>query len=367
MKHYSYFVLLLCAVVLMACKRQAVPEEPKGPIALDVVNANCYIVSSPGNFSFRPLKGNSSESVGDVSTAEVIWESFGTDVRPEIGDIIKSVSLDNGRVVFSTPSELNNGNAVIATKDCEGNILWSWHIWVCKDYIPNSSAQIYFHNAGVMMDRNIGATSTTPGDVTSLGLFYEWGRKDPFLGPDGLSSDACASSTILWPAGVTSNETYGKFAYATSHPTTFIGRNGQNNDWTYTGGTGMVATKWQAQKTIYDPCPPGWRVPDGGKDGVWSMTLESSSGYEGEFYDQTSKGVNFSGKFGSQKTIWYPALGYLSPDLGIPMAASIEGLVWSCTTTANMAYALRFTSGGYVNPCASFSPAQGIPVRCIQE
>ncbi len=31
------------------------------------------------------------------------------------------------------------------------------------------------------MDRNLGALNNTPGDVANRGLFYQWGRKDPFL------------------------------------------------------------------------------------------------------------------------------------------------------------------------------------------
>ena len=35
--------------------------------------ANCYIVSEQGTYSFKTVKGNSSKSVGDVASAEVLW------------------------------------------------------------------------------------------------------------------------------------------------------------------------------------------------------------------------------------------------------------------------------------------------------
>ncbi|MGN1226867.1 MAG: hypothetical protein ACI4TL_06490, partial [Candidatus Cryptobacteroides sp.] len=38
--------------------------------------ANCFIVSQSGTYSFAPVKGNSNKSVGQVSSVEVIWETF---------------------------------------------------------------------------------------------------------------------------------------------------------------------------------------------------------------------------------------------------------------------------------------------------
>lgn len=38
-------------------------------------------------------------------------------------------------------------------------------------------------------------------------------------------------------------------------------------------------TRWQSSKTIYDPCHPGYRVPDGGSEGVWSKAFGSSEDF----------------------------------------------------------------------------------------
>ena len=66
--------------------------------------ANCYIVSSAGIYKFKPVKGNSSESVGNVSSVAVLWETFGTDIKPSIGDLIKAVNYDDGYVVLDRKS-----------------------------------------------------------------------------------------------------------------------------------------------------------------------------------------------------------------------------------------------------------------------
>ena len=328
-------------------------------------SANCYIVSSAGSYMFRTVQGNSSTSVGSVASAEVLWESFGTDIEPNVGDLIKSVSHSDGYIYFQTADTFKEGNAVIAAKDASGEILWSWHIWLTD----KPEEQVYYNNAGTMMDRNLGATSATPGDVGALGLLYQWGRKDPFLGSSSISSSTVAKSTISWPSAVSSDSSKGTIAYATANPTTFIKYNSNNYDWYYTGSYSTDNTRWATDKdkSIYDPCPSGWRVPDGGDNGVWSKALGSSSSYPGT-YNSTNEGMNFSGKFGSASTIWYPASGYRFDNGGGQTNVGNDGYYWSASPYSGYyAYFLYFYCNGNVGPSLSNSRAFGYSVRCLQE
>ncbi len=327
-------------------------------------SANCYIVSSAGSYMFRTVQGNSSTSVGSVASAEVLWESFGIDVAPNVGDLIKSVSYSSGYITFATSDTFKEGNAVIAAKDASGTILWSWHIWLTDQ--PQS--QEYYNNAGTMLDRNLGATSATPGDVGALGLLYQWGRKDPFLGSSSIREDVVAKSTITWPSEVDSNPYTGTISYATAHPTTFITYNSSNSDWYYTGSKSTDNTRWtesSGAKSIYDPCPSGWRVPDGGENSVWSKALGSSSP-DIEIYGSSSGGMNFSGKFGSASTIWYP-YNYRIYDDECPGFSLSYGNYWSASPLDNGAYILYF--GGYsgVSPSVGTNRARDLSVRCLQE
>ena len=222
--------------------------------------ANCYIVTKAGKYIFKTLKGNSSESVGSVASAEVLWETFGTHKAPEVGDLVKDVSYNNGEITFKATDR--KGNAVIAAKDASGKILWSWHIWMTDQPVE----KVYPSNATVM-DRNLGAISATSGNVGTIGLKYQWGRKDPFLGEASLNFNVEAKSTITWPLSEQSSATTGTIIYATEHPTTFIDRTAEstNHDWYYTGNKSTDNTRWTTSdkaKSIYDPCPAGWRVPD---------------------------------------------------------------------------------------------------------
>ena len=329
--------------------------------------ANSYIVSEAGSYKFTPTKGNSSESVGAIATAEVLWETFGTDVTPNVGDLVKNVKYENGVISFETPSAYKEGNAVIAAKDASGTILWSWHIWLTDQ----PEGQVYYNNAGTMMDRNLGATSTTPGDVGALGLLYQWGRKDPFLGSSNISDDVDAKSTGSWPSAVSSDSNNGTIAYATANPTTFIKFNDYNYDWYYTGSSSTDNTRrWttsESSKSIYDPCPAGWRVPDGGSNGVWSKACGSSSYFSGYPYDGTNEGMNFAGKFGSASTIWYPASGFRYSGDDSLCYVGYYGYYWSASPDGNRAYYLYFCYYGYVYPSNSIDRALGQSVRCLQE
>lgn len=248
--------------------------------------ANCYLITEAGNYKFRAVQGNTDGTVGNVKSVEVLWESFGTDVTPNIGDLIVSTSYKDGYIRFKTPEIFSQGNAVIAAKNSKGVILWSWHIWCSKE---GWQEQVYYNNAGTMMDRNLGATSATPGDVGALGLLYQWGRKDPFLGSSSISESKAAASTGVWSSG------YINASYTDADEQPMFFSYGFNSwGWRLTDGI----------KSPYDPCPNGWRIPDGD----WARVCGVQDKYATEF-DKNNMGFNFSGELGDDNVIWFPASG----------------------------------------------------------
>ena len=206
--------------------------------------ANCYIINRSGEYRFQTTKGNSNEVVGNVSSAAVIWESFGTETTPSIGDLIKECSYKDGFIYFETADIFKEGNALIAAKDADDNILWSWHIW----FTDQPQDQVYYNDAGIVMDRNLGATSASIGDIGALGLLYQWGRKDPFLINNVMIK---TSSTTTWYSEDSTEGT--SINMSISHPTTSI------NNWTPTENSWTTLNTF---KSIYDPCPTGYRIPD---------------------------------------------------------------------------------------------------------
>lgn len=203
--------------------------------------ANCYIVSGAGDYKFLPTKGNSTTALSDINSVEVLWESFGTSTAPNVGDLVNNINYTGGFITFTATNA--KGNALIAAKNADDVILWSWHIWL-TDY-----SEIELSTGVTVLDRNLGATSATAEDLASYGLYYQWGRKDPFL-------NSTMSSTAQWPSVVASSDETGTVAYTINNPMTFLSQNNNNYGWT----SKVDHNLWSStEKTIYDPCPYGYR------------------------------------------------------------------------------------------------------------
>ena len=312
--------------------------------------ANCYLVKAAGKYKFKAVKGNSDATVGNVKKTEVLWESFGTDVAPNVGDLVTGVGYKNGYVYFSTPEVFGNGNASIAVRNSKDVILWSWHIW-CSEEGWND--HVYANNAGTMMDRNLGATSATPGDVGAFGLLYQWGRKDPFMGTCTKSGTSFVASTGNWNVASSSN----KMDFAEENPMTFA------TGWY---GGSVPGEGWhtsESEKGLYDPCPVGYRVPDGGSDGFWATANVKSKG------DSTNRGMYWTLADG-ETTAWYPAVGYRGYDSGSLYNVGEYGCCWSASpnpSSPSDAYDLYFNYYGNVNPANNDNRGYGCSVRCVRE
>lgn len=287
--------------------------------------ANCYIVPEKGVYKFKAVKGNSQEIVGAIDHAFVVWRTFNTTSAPSQDVIIIDPIYNDGYIIFSTGKEYHTGNAVIAAADKDNTVLWSWHLWV-TDADLEGLKHTYANNAGVMMDRNLGALSAEASDPLTIGLFYQWGRKDPFLASASLTETVEMASDISWPTPIeVYNQGTSLVEYSIQNPTTYITSSTGLRDWQAVYWENVDPKLWQTDKTIYDPCPPGWRVPDGGPEGLWAkagIPTAGNLGYLGMIVDKKYSG----------KDAWYPAgdcrqyhTGALNPHVGA------YGRYWSCT------------------------------------
>ena len=319
--------------------------------------ANCWIISEGGaTYSFPTVKGNSSESVGTVASAKVVWESYGTTETINVGDLVSEAVYEDGKIKVTTTGK--NGNALVAACDASGNILWSWHLWITDDTIQEHT---YANGAGVAMDRNLGALSATPGDVGALGLLYQWGRKDPFLASASISAD-----TEPVVAGTAINAASGySLALSIANPTNF---------YSFGKGTFPSDDSWGDTKTIYDPCPVGWKVP--GKD-FWINALPEEP-EENEYWDNTNKGMLLPASISGAES-WYPAAGYREHDTEI-FETSDFGSYWTSTfevdedpdygdpdyDEASDAYFMEFDIST-IYPEGGMDKTSGYSVRAVRE
>lgn len=353
--------------------------------------ANCYLAPQLGTgYSFDArVQGNGKATTGITTRtlagtdARVIWET-GT----AAGAVIRYAFLEKGRIYFATGTA--RGNALIGLFDATGRCIWSWHVW-STDYDP-AAGNMTYATGYVFMDRNLGALSTDPSDVASKGLYYQWGRKDPFIGPrthrgGGEQAAACYmegyAPTVYSPQFNHVAALSSPLAWAAEHPTVLIGSHPNPAGsspayysswcWPLNGnlwGNATVGTTVTAAsaKSIYDPCPAGWRVPP-------RQAFDTSSLRKGAVF--AGYGWNMFYHTAHSRVTYYPYSGTLTDGYGKLLFASTytQAQLWTCTpalSTAAATHALQYACYLYVLDSgvvgigdASQTAARAI--RCVKE
>ncbi|MDR0746079.1 MAG: fibrobacter succinogenes major paralogous domain-containing protein [Mediterranea sp.] len=341
-------------------------------------SSNCYIVapnSAPIAIPVSRANEFDASAIGDATVfgAELIWSDVNAGNDTGLGGDGCIAGLDisgsgNSGYIIVYPGR-REGNAVVAVTVGTGadRIKWSWHIWVTS-YDPTSNPRVYTNTDSVtytLMDRNLGAihaggSNLRWGTPESLGLHYQWGRKDPF--PVSASVTDNTEKAIYTAGGATTvdaNKTDnggGGISIATTvrNPLVFYYLyTNSYADWCSV--TTDSDTRWGNSpyvKSLYDPCPAGWRVPN---EHVWVGHTTDNFAYTdtpaGRYHEQTG---------------WYPASGYRGNYDGKVSGLGIEGYYWSATPTNNYSYILFFNSDhAYSN--GSFNRAYGFSVRCVAE
>ena len=340
-------------------------ESPFSPDIKDLDaggNANCYILTEPGKYKFKAIFGNDvKQYLVGADGGEVVWETWNTaDTEGVTGSIIASVDYAEDYMLMTTAETLHPGNALIAAKDAEGTILWSWHIWVPQTPITDCDASL----GAVAMDRNLGAliatvdSATEKVDQKSYGMLYQWGRKDPFPGMvanSGNNPFALAGTQMeKQNTPITTEESIAKpYVYACNK----LGNEGFN--W----NVASIPQAWDVNgsKTIYDPCPAGYRVPTG-SGSAWSSS--------GAWVYNTTQGWF---KIGN---VIFPYCGYMDDNGGGYSKNGERSVLWTAQPDTD---ASKVTADGIMTngKCAYIKAAtydgstaraaRGSSVRCVKE
>lgn len=214
-------------------------------------------------------------------------------------------------------------NITVDENKCINNatLLWSWNIWAAEGYDPEATA--VNADGNVFMDRNLGAVISGLGATGSyepagaVGNYYQWGRKDPFpaisdyghywpcqysntlFGTptytpvkaqqiNGQSSkmnlngqmfgyrtnsgggfDIDKAWNLIARNDISSDKTTKNgvyVSYAVGHPYKYIiNKSDSFGGWRtwINGDDASYKSFWgdaDHQKTLFDPCPAGWRV-----------------------------------------------------------------------------------------------------------
>ena len=335
--------------------QSAIPTEGATDLGADET-ANCYVVSKPGIYKFKAVQGNSSTKVGEMASAEVIWETWCNGETVTEGSVVKAVDFQEDYVYIQVADNYHPGNALVAVKNDSGKILWSWHIWVPETMFTMEAYD--FTAAPRMMSRNLGALIDTgasgTADSRSFGLLYEWGRKDPFIGARALGS---AESATFSGTAMTTTTSAMSQDDAAAVPTTLVNVNGA---WCPTNDNmfwGDLERDSKAGKTIYDPCPPGYRMPARSKYTIFTSNGSTLNGFS---YDAGNGIV----KIGSPSAV-FPVCGYLKYDGSY---ASGSAIVWNTRNdyeSGGSSYCM-YISGGETKKSGQVRANAG-SVRCVNE
>ena len=348
---------------------EAIPD----PI-LPQPRANAYIVAPDGPSISIPVdQANEAHAhiinvdeikAGESLTAELIWTDVkgavsGKGLAPDaaIAHFYVAGTGPEARLVVKPGSQ--PGNAVIAVKSRTGTIRWSWHIWV-TDYDPETETGQKSINGYVFMDRNLGAMSAEPALNNAngvIGNYYQWGRKDPF--PSKSRGTAALTFTPVY-------DQYGwdktwKSVSKTTMPQTIVEPfvvSSTNGTYLPKPETADPTKVWNkdGEKTAFDPCPPGWRVPV--KDAYADLDLSllpviNSGGANAGFYQEQC------GFFPFTWNLNYAAI-----------AAPHNNPAWNFTWTADAAsntLAYAFQNRPAAVGVSTNSTSFGFTVRCVRD
>ena len=356
--------------------------------------ANCYVIHAPGHYSLPLVYGNalngdktyntnsynSSTFVdhqGKQITSPYIYETNGGANIPydacivwqDAPNLITPSSLklsnDNHSMEFDIErSNICQGNSLIAIRDKDGNIMWSWHIWV-TDYTLMKTYEV--HNASDAINKfmevplgycdpeirvgnefrrfnitvkqsdsegetaNISIPQITGNYTYNLNLpYYQYGRKDPILPSDGVNSDKPYYDNMYNPRQTLSSADIKDVILHPNMFNTSIG-NGSLELWNKGNDLSII-------KTIYDPSPSGYRVPS--SNAYTGFSLSNVSGIFNHGWHFLCNPNNNNGDI-----IFFPTQG-LRQGSGDAGYIYDNGYYWSVgTSSPSNAIYLNFTSG----------------------
>lgn len=415
----KYYTLPLNASVFV---NNGAAVEDKTPADAEPVAgqpSNCYMINAAKTYSFNATvigngeagiiadAGFHATSAGiDPKSAKLMWE--------DSEGFISGVSLVKGKVHFT--AEKNVGNAMIAVFDGAGTVLWSWHIWGVGDTMPedeevssqatisaNSTLKVKY----TVMDRTLGALSKTSYFTT----LYQWGRKDPIPNSttyfvDGQATDIERTYPVYKP-GSAADAT---ILTSIQHPECIIDDyKDQAGDWLASDKTNnynllwgdentdylwkktdpKAGAGWTNAKTIYDPCPSGYRVSS---KFAWTGFSGSETGEISKLllYTKYENGYYFKKNSSDVVGIYFPmtgSRGCKTGSLWVGSGASAysslnhDASYWASAPSRNLGKGARLSISPYdASPSTTLSSANSIntvdesgnrsaahPVRCIRE
>ena len=398
-------------------------------------NANSYISHAPTGtpneqFVLRNFKDHAGNDIDNpwiektngganasVDGAEVVWADAANLVHSP------TIAHDGGNAFLDfevKESDIQSGNAVVAVTKGSGaskTVLWSWHLWFApkdvldkikvtnhqnKDYyftkealgwkptLWSGSTYSSARTVKVKVEQTVannGAKAYTVINITqNPGLvrrgattLYQFGRKDAFPGVD--ASKLAANSHFTANAGDNMSITNG-----IQHPDLYYtwGSNWYNNYGYYNlwsadntvRGDRNVGNDNPVVKTVYDPCPVGFKMPANNAFTGFTTTGLNSTSQSEMNVDGTddwkqwtnNSGHNFWTNSSKTATITFPASGWRSRLDGSLYGVGNNGWYWSAVPNGTAVGCDLGFDSNFVYPLGNYSTRpSGLAVQAVEE
>lgn len=300
--------------------------------------ANCYAINSPGTYKLPLVYGNAikdgnpnkdaynnsafTDYLGNNITDPYIYKNHGYQpydaclVWSDGFYMFENVHLDEQKqwLIFSVNRDyMQQANAILAVRDKEGKIMWSWHIWVTeRDLVKEAHTLQDWTNHSTtygLLPCNLGwvdgkmvyynsrkltyeFTQVTSGykrtmlvnqagaefDYKDVGsTYYQWGRKDPIIALRNWNTyrfEDCRlheTSDPKYKYNISQEQV--PIEATIQNPNIYYTATNSNGTWNTNWCTSVIPTLWDnsgnttdvnkatSVKTIYDPSPRGYKVP----------------------------------------------------------------------------------------------------------
>ena len=375
MSAYDEDVTVAKGAVVNAKATAFVPEgaEQVNPNLTADGYANCYVVTAAGDYYFKCVIPDGKETLATGTKADWVWAISGawaTNAEASAAALVKDIAYDatKGEISFTVPEGYTYGNVLIALLDADAKISYGWHIWLTSKIATVNIDGVEF------MDRNLGAGGVlnVNGEAAainnSVGLNYQWGRKDAHPGALGFVKEdektafaegSTAGSVIntgitnvsTWNMGSYEiDESKSKLMFAAQNPCTLVSSGANANIFPACG-----LNQWPVEA---DPCPFGYHVPSRAQfDKIKGESVEATSVKNAD--EPLISAAVFNG------SLVFPICGYRNSSKA---KAPIDGRYWAQdheSTNQLHGYWYQITSAPAVSAQTANEIHSGY-VRCVK-
>ena len=363
----------------------AIENGNDNPSSYRTSNTGTYILSNFQDHAGNPItdpwieKTNSGANNG-VDGAEIVWADAANLVY---SPAIKHDANNDAFLEFEVKaSDIQSGNAVVAVTKSDGvgskTVLWSWHLWFApKDALDkikvtnHQNVNYYFtkealgwkptlwrgstiaRTVKVKVEQTVANNGTKAYTVINITqnpgsqkkgatTLYQFGRKDAFPGADIKQGSITenAGNNMSIQNGIQNPGSFYTLgdSWSKTPPAGYSYNNLWSADNTVTGGVN-VGNDNPIVKTIYDPCPVGFKMPANNAftgftaDGQNLSTLNVDGTDNGwTFY--INSGHIFWTNGSKTATIYVPASGYRDRHDGSLNNVDNGGCYWSAVPSS---------------------------------